>query len=487
MIRVDESAIIDRPVDQVWALLRDFNGHDRWHPAIRESHMQGGAPSDRIGGVRDFRLASGERVCERLIRMSDRTRSLTYTITRSDVPLSDYVAHVELKPVTEGNRTFWRWHSKFNAPRGREAEMRALVAEGVYRAGFEGARAFLGTAPSAPEAPAQEGAIQAKAIVARRHGGPEVLAYEDVPAPPPGPGEVRIRQTAIGVNYIDVYTRTGYFNLIQPPAVPGMEAAGVVTETGPGVAHLKEGDRVVYACAPPGAYASVRTMPADLVVPLPRTIDDRTAAAMALKGITAFFLLNKVHRLERGETALIFAPAGGVGRILVQWARAMGATVIGATSSPDKARAAREAGAHQVVMPGERSLEDQVRALTDGRGADVAFDAVGRDTFDHTVAALKPTGHLVSFGQASGDIGMRNVSAFAGTSLTLSRPNYGHYTDTRAKVTEALDAVWAALASGAISAHVGQTFPLARAAEAHRALEDRQTQGSTLLIPEGTE
>ena len=266
-----------------------------------------------------------------------------------------------------------------------------------------------------------------------------------------------------------------------------MEAAGIVTDTGPGVRHLSEGDRVVYACAPPGAYASLRTMPAELVVKLPDHIDDRTAAAMALKGTTAFFLLHRVHKLQAGETALVYAPAGGVGRILVQWASALGATVIGATSSPDKARAARDAGARHAVMPGERSLEDQVRARTNGQGADVAFDAVGRETFDHTVAALKPCGHLVSFGQASGDIGEKNVSAFAATSLTLSRPNYGHYTDTRAKITEALDAVWAALAAGRITAHVGQTYPLARAADAHRALEARETKGSTLLIPEKTE
>lgn len=490
MIRVEESAIIDRPIDEVWELLRDFNSHDRWHPAVAVSHMQGGVPSDRIGGVRDFRLASGERVCERLIRLSDRDRSFSYTITHSDVPLMNYVAHVELKPVTRGNRTFWRWHSKFNAPRGREAELKQLVADGVYRAGFEGARAFLGDIPAnEPEPPrATSGAgMRGKGIVTLRHGGPDVLRYEDVTAPAPGPGEVRIRQTAIGVNYIDVYTRTGYFNLIRPPAIPGMEAAGVVENVGRDVRHLRAGDRVVYACAPAGAYASLRTMPAELVVTLPAHIDDSTAAAMALKGTTAWFLMNRVHRLQAGEVVLVYAPAGGVGHILVQWASALGATVIGATSSPDKARAAREAGARHVVMPGEHSLEDQVRALTGGQGADVAFDAVGRDTFDHSVAALKPCGHLVSFGQASGDIGERNVSAFASTSLTLSRPNYGHYTDTREKVTEALNAVWEALGTGRITAHIGQSFPLSRAADAHRALEARHTQGSTLLIPEKTE
>ena len=486
MIRVEETAVIDRPIDEVWAVLRDFKGHDRWHPAVAFSRMQGGRVTDQVGGVRDFRLTGGERVSERLLKLSDKSRSFSYAITEAELPLTDYVAHVELKPVTERRATFWRWHSRFRAPEGREDEMRALVAEGVYRAGFEGLRDFLGRGDAAPAAPsvASTPGLPGKAVVVTRHGGPDVLRHADIAALPPGPGEVRLKQAAIGVNYIDVYSRTGYFNLIAPPGVLGMEAAGEVVDTGPGVDHLRKGDRVAYACAPPGAYASVRTMPADLVVKLPDRVDAETAAALLLKGVTAWFLLHRVHRLQRGETALVYAPAGGVGRLLVQWASALGATVIGATSSPEKATLARQAGAAHVVLPGATSLEDQVLALTDGRGVDVIFDAVGRDSFDHSIAALKPCGHLVSFGQASGDIGARDIGAFAATSLTLSRPNYGHYTDTRPKITQAANAVFDALARGSITSQIGQSFPLSRAAEAHRALEARQTTGSTLLIPE---
>ena len=188
MVTLRRSTIVDAPLAEVWALLRDFNGHDQWHPAVTSSHMQGGAPSTQIGGVRDFRLASGDRVCERLIRLSDRERSFTYTITRSDVPLMDYVAHVELKPVTEGSRTFWRWHSKFNAPRGREDELKKLVAEGVYRVGFQGARAYLGAALEPEPGTSMETGDTARAIVATRHGGPDVFAYQTVTAPQAGAG-----------------------------------------------------------------------------------------------------------------------------------------------------------------------------------------------------------------------------------------------------------------------------------------------------------
>ena len=279
-----------------------------------------------------------------------------------------------------------------------------------------------------------------------------------------------------------MYTRTGYFNLIDPPAIPGMEAAGTVVDCGSSVKHLKPGDRVAYACAPPGAYSSVRTMNAELVVALPDCVEQKTAAAVMLKGVTAWFLLNQVHKLKRGETALVYAPAGGVGHLLVQWASALGARVIGATSSNEKAQLARKAGADVVLVPGKKSLEQQVYDATNGVGVDVVFDAVGRDSFDHSIASSRAGGHLVSYGQASGDIGARDIGSLAANSLTLSRPNYSHYTDTQEKIIRASNAVWDALQSGMISVSIGQTYHLNDAASAHRAIESRQTTGSTLLL-----
>ncbi len=512
MVRVNESAIIDYPVAQVWQVLRDFNDHFNWHPLVKSSHIQNSLMPDRVGAVRDFTLVSGERVCERLLKLSDSARSFSYSITTSDLPLQNYVAHVELLPVTEGDKTFWRWWSRFSVPDGQEAELKQLVANNVYRGGFDGIRSYLKKAstgmstdstvrPSILSATTQVATapvtnetstkgvqlhpdeMQAQAVRVEAYGDASVLHATTVISPRPTAGEVRLQQQAIGVNFIDVYTRSGYFEMIQPPAVPGMEAAATVIDTGNGVTHLQAGDRVCYACAPPGAYASVRTMPAELVMPLPDNIDFDTAAAMTLKGVTAFFLTHKVHKVREGERVLIFAPAGGVGRLLVQWACHLGAKVIGATSSDTKAKMAKLAGAHHVITPGQHSLEDQVRELTDGEGVDVVFDAVGRDSFVHSMAALKNCGHLVSFGQASGDIGQHDIGAMAASSLTLSRPNYGHYTDTREKMSEAMDAVWSALAEGVISCEIGQRYPLEDAAQAHEALENRQTHGSTLLIP----
>ncbi len=498
MATVRRSTIVDAPVDAVWQVVRDFNGHDRWHPAVSTSRIERGLRSDQIGAVRDFRLSGGEKVKEKLLGLSDRDHSFRYAITEADVPLKNYVAEVRLKPVTDGNRTFWQWSSRFDTPPGQERELSDLVAEGVYEAGFQAVREIVENRPRPQPAPkpvstpgsavaANPGAgsaLEGQAITVDRHGGPDVMRMASTTAPPPGPGQVRIRHSAIGVNFIDVYCRTGYFDLLQPPGVPGMEAAGVVIDVGSGVRHLSPGQRVGYACPPVGAYATVRTMAADLVIPLPDTIGDDVAAAGLLKGITAEFLLHTVHPVKRGETVLVYAPAGGVGRILCQWANHLGARVIGATSSAGKADIARACGAHDVVTPGEDSLEDQVMALTRGHGADVIYDAVGRDSFAHSVAALAIGGHLVSYGQASGDIGMWDIGSLASKSATISRPNYGHYTDTREKLDRITTRLFDMINRRIVTVDIGQRFALRDAADAHRALEGRRTTGSTILVPD---
>ena len=580
MVRVRRTTVLDAPADAVWRILRDFNGHDRWHPIVARSVLEDGRRTDQVGAVRDFTLTGGERVREILLSLSDRDRRLRYAIVESDLPLGDYVAELFLKPVTDGDRTFWSWSSRFRAPPGEEQALAGLVAEQVYEAGFEAVRAALGggrrgaarantagtslaaaslvegalpgAAPASAAAPAftaypaaapappgagsaavfraraggsrpgepgadpgtgrgdtaggtsagagtgastarrsgagadggATGSIAGEAMIVERHGGPEVLRPAPAAAPPPGPGEVRLRQTAIGVNYIDVYCRTGYFDLVQPPGALGMEAAGTVVDVGPGVRHLAAGQRAAYACPPPGAYATVRTLDAALVVPLPDRIDDAAAAAGLLKGMTAEFLLHRVHALQPGEVVLVFAPAGGVGTLLCQWAAHLGARVIGATRSEAKARAARAAGAHDVILPGEASLEQQVLDLTGGRGADVIYDGVGRDTFAHSVAALAVGGRLVSFGQASGDVGPYDVGSLAAKSATVSRPDFAHYTDTPEKVAASTRRLFDAIERRIVRVGIGRRYPLRGAAEAHRALEAGETVGSTILVPE---
>jgi NADPH:quinone reductase-like Zn-dependent oxidoreductase len=262
-----------------------------------------------------------------------------------------------------------------------------------------------------------------------------------------------------------------------------MEAAGEVLEVGSGVAHVRPGERVVYACPPLGAYCETRTLPAGQVIPLPEDIDDETAAAGFLKGLTAEFLLHRVHRLREGETVLVHAAAGGVGSLLCQWARHLGATVIGAVGSEDKAALARRNGCSAVIVHGREDFVERVRALTDGHGVDAVYDAVGRDTFDRSVEALAIRGHLVSYGQASGRIEPIDIATYDSKSLTVSRPNYGHYALDPRQLPAAAERLFDAIRRGIIEISVGQHFPLREAAAAHRALEARETTGSTLLIP----
>ena len=488
MVAVTRSTVIDAPIESVWKVLRDFNGHDHWHPAVARSHIENFLMPDQVGNVRNFNLTGGELIREQLLSLSDQNHSFRYTIVEADVPLKNYVAEVSLRPVTDRNRTFWSWSSKFETTPGLEKDMEKLVAEGVYEAGFNSIRSLVEPRQKNAE-PASTLAVNSQSrngteVAVSRFGGPEVLVPGSTAAPPPRAGQVRILQHAIGVNYIDVYCRSGYFRILNPPGVPGMEAAGEVIDIGDGVNHLSPGQRVAYACLPIGAYTTVRTMDADLVVPIPDSIDYATAAAVMLKGITAEFLLHRVHPIKSGENVLVYAPAGGVGNLICQWASHLGANVIGATSTPDKAQAALKAGASNVVTPGSASLADQVRELTDGRGADVIFDAVGRDSFAQSVDALATCGHLISYGQASGDVGSWDISSLASVSATISRPNYAHFTDSREKISSSTQRLFEAMDRGVLRVNIGHKYSLRQAAEAHRALEARRTTGSIILLPE---
>jgi NADPH:quinone reductase-like Zn-dependent oxidoreductase len=309
------------------------------------------------------------------------------------------------------------------------------------------------------------------------------MKMRDIGLPPLRPDEVRIRHTAIGVNYIDIYCRTGFFTLLTPPGTPGMEAAGVIEMVGRDVAGLDIGDRVAYACPPVGAYSERRNINADLLVRLPGDISDEVAAAGLLKGVTASFLLEEIGRVGPGMVVLIHAAAGGVGQLLVQWARHLGATVIATTSSEDKARLVRSLGAHHVINYSHASFAEAVMDITHGQGANVVYDAVGRDTLAGSIAALAIRGHLVSFGQASGPIGEWDIDRFAAKSITFSRPNYAHYTDTPEKLAPHVRSFFQLLRQGIVEIAQPSRFRLDQAADAHRHVESRQSTGSTVLLP----
>jgi len=487
MIRVTRSAIIDAPIERVWAVLRDFNSHTAWHPVVAESEIENGEPSDQVGCVRNFTLKDGAHIREQLLALSDQDYISTYCILDATIPMRRYVATVQLKRVTDGDRTFWHWQSTFETPPGREQEFAELVGKGVYEGGFDGLRAYLrrGGPEHAPRrsAPATGGAVQTHGVVVTAFGGPEMLRVQTLTAPAPGPGEVRLRHTAIGINYIDVYMRSGAYRMITPPAPLGVEAAGVVLDVGEGVARLLPGDRVAYACMPPGAYVGTRTMPAEHLVVLPDTIDDETAAAVMLKGMTAEYLLHRTHRLRAGETVLVHAAAGGVGLLLCQWARALGARVVGTVSSEEKARRAREHGCETPIVTRDYRFAEAVRAASGGRGADVIFDGLGRAAGPENFEALALCGHWISYGQASGPIEPADPARLATKSATLSRPVLFHYAAERRTLEAMAQAVFAAIANGTLRAGPGHRYPLSAAAEAHRALQARETSGAIVLIP----
>ena len=477
MIRVRRSAVIDAPIERVWEVLRDFNSHSAWHPAVGESRIENGEPADQVGCVRNFFLKDGNHVREQLLALSDRDYVSTYCILDATLPMRDYVATVQLKPVTDGNRTFWHWESTFGVPRGREAEFEALVGGGVYEGGFSGLRAFLKTGVRA-RIPAAHAQVESRGVVATRFGGPEVLEFRKTEDRAPGPGEVRIRQTAIGVNYIDVYVRKGLYRMIEPPAPIGMEAAGVVLESNS--ARFRPGERVAYASPPPGAYVTVRTMADDALVLLPEFVSDEDAAALMLKGMTAEYLLHRTCRVGAGTTVLVHAAAGGVGLLLCQWAKALGARVIGTVSSREKAELAQANGCDDAIVTTDYRFAPAVSDLTRGRGADVIYDGLGQAAAAENLEALAMRGHWVSYGQASGALAPPNLGAKSGT---LSQPVLFHYTAERATLNEMAGNVFRALREGTLRLDIRHRYPLAAAADAHRDLEARRTIGQIVLLP----
>jgi NADPH2:quinone reductase len=321
-----------------------------------------------------------------------------------------------------------------------------------------------------------------KAIRIHAPGGPDVLRWEDVPTPEPGPGEVLVRHAAVGLNFIDVYFRTGLYKTALP-AILGMEASGTVAALGQGVTGVAVGDRVAYATAPIGAYATERVIAANRIVKLPDNIDFNTAAAMMLQGFTAQYLLRRTYKVQPGETIVVHAAAGGVGLILCQWAKHLGATVIGVVSTPAKAELARAYGADHVVV-GHTDLVAEVKRITGGAMVPVVYDSVGKDTFAVSIDSLAPLGMMVSYGNASGPVAAVDVGLLgAKGSLFLTRPSLATYTAKRADLERAANELFDVVGKGVVSIRVNQTFPLQDAAKAHEALEARRTTGSTILLP----
>ena len=322
-----------------------------------------------------------------------------------------------------------------------------------------------------------------KAIRIHSQGGPEVLRWESVPTPEPGPSEILVHHTAVGLNYIDVYFRSGLYKIPTLPAIIGMEGAGTVRAIGSDVKTVAIGDRIAYATGPIGAYATDRVIAADRVVKLPDGIDDQTAAAMMLQGMTAQYLLRRTYRVQPGEPIVVHAAAGGVGLILCQWAKHLGATVIGVVSTEAKAAMAHEHGADHVVI-GHANLPAEIKRITGGAMVPVIYDSVGKDTWNASLDSLAPLGLMVSYGNASGPVPPVDISTLgAKGSLFLTRPSLATYTAKAVDLQASAHDLFDVVQSGAVKILVNQTYPLEHAKEAHEALEARRTTGSTVLIP----
>jgi NADPH2:quinone reductase len=320
-----------------------------------------------------------------------------------------------------------------------------------------------------------------RAVRLDRIGGPEVMQMVDVELGDPGPGEVRVQHHAIGLNYIDIYGRTGLYPMT-PPSGLGLEAAGVVEAIGPGVLHVAVGDRVAYAGGPLGAYSDARIMPAKPLVKLPDNIAFETAASMMLKGMTVQYLLRRTFPVQAGQTILFHAAAGGVGLIAMQWARKLGVTIIGTVGSDEKAELARAHGCHHTIVYTRENFVERTKELTQGRGVDVVYDSIGKDTFDGSLDCLRKYGTMVSFGNASGPVPPVALTKLKGH-LFLTRPSLMPHTETREELDATAGELFEQVSSGDVKIRIDQRLPFAQIQHAHAELEARRTTGSTVLIP----
>ncbi len=326
--------------------------------------------------------------------------------------------------------------------------------------------------------------MKCKAIVVHQIGGPEVLRYEDVEVPAPGPGQALVRHRAIGLNFVEIYLRAGVYPAPSMPFTPGSEAAGVVEAVGSGVSEVRVGDRVAYVGGPLGSYSEARVMPARFLVKLPDKIDEATAAAAMLKGLTAEYLIHSTYVVKPGVTILLHAAAGGTGLILAQWAKHLGATVIGTVGSDEKAKLAAAHGCAHTINYSREDFVARVKEITGGKNVAVVYDSVGQTTFMKSLDCLQPRGLMVSFGQSSGIVPPFSINILSGKgSLYLTRPTLATYTARREDLEAAARRLFEVLASGAVRCEVNRRFKLADAAEAHRALGDRETTGSSILLP----
>lgn len=491
-ITVIRSAVIDAPVDRVWAVLRDFDGYHRWHPDVEICKLEGNGDGDVVGVVRRIRLTDGSELREQLLGHSDRERSLSYCLLDAPLPLFDFVATVTLRPVTDGDRTFWEWRARFRTTEARATELEQLVGSRLCEAGFTGLRQLLAeeVAPTPPAAAESEVAplaasepLLTRAMLVVAAGAVDTLTVKDLTVPPPGSQQVRLRQHAVAVNFIDIEERRGWVAGTVYPATPGVEGVGVVLDVGPGVDGLFPGDRVAYVDPAGGAYAGVRLVAAEACLPLPEGVSDIEATTL-LKGVTTALLLGRVFRVAATATIMVEAAAGGLGHLLTQWAKSLGLTVIGTVSNAEKARFTRDRGCDCPIVCTEKTdVAVEVIRATKGRGVDYWVASSGAQGLSAALVCLSRGGHCAVIGQRGGEGGSLTVDTLRRRSLSVSAPVYSDYLADRQYFQRLAHQLFAKIQSGVIQPAI-TTFPLLSAADAHRLLEQHRNMGAVALIPE---
>ncbi len=493
-ITVIRSAVIDAPIDRVWGVLRDFNSHGTWHPAIVSNEMENDFDGDMVGGVRRFSLADGAELREQLLSHSDRDYALSYCILDSPLPLFDYVATMQLKPVTDGNRTFWDWRAQFRAPQSSAADLENLIGRKIYEDGFTGLRRLLADRTALPEAPSPEAPAETAAaiggqqlasrtVVVKAVGGPEVMSLKDVAIPGPEADQVCIRQRAIAVNFLDLKQRRGLSAGFDLPGTPGLEGVGEIINVGDQVNGLFPGDRVAYLSRHPGSYTDIRCIDADACIPLPDGITDIDASIL-LKGTTAALLLTRVFRASPNTTILIESVSGGLGHLLSQWAKSMDVTVIGTVSNTEKARFSRGRGCDYPLMATDyESIAAELMRITNGRGVDLWVHSSGANNLDTALECLAPCGQCAVIGDRESGSIVLDVNLLRKRSLTVSAPVCFEYFRDRRYLQRLAHQLFSRIQSRTIIP-VTEMFPLSQAAEAHQRIESRQNMGAVVLVPD---
>ena len=493
-ISVIRSAVIEAPIEQVWTVLRDFNSHDRWHPVVDHSRMENDVGGDVVGGVRCYSITDGAELREQLLHHCDRDYTFTYCILDSSLPLFDYVATVRLKPVTDGNQTFWDWRSQFRSSDDRAKELEVLVGQQIFESGFTGLRAFLAQKAVSPPIPSSEKAasvvadpggesMPSRVVVVAATGGPEVMSLRDKTIPVPGPRQVRIRQATIAVNFLDLKHRQGISTDIDLPLTPGLEGVGEIIDVGRQVNGLFPGDRVAYMSRTPGAYADIRCIDADACIPLPDGISDIDASTL-LKGVTAGLLLSRVFRVVPGGTILIQGVSGGVGHLLSQWAKSLDLTVIGTVSTTEKAKFSRDRGCdYPIVVADDFPLVAEVMRITNDYGVDYWVHSSGGHMLDTALNCLSSCGHCAVIGDRDGQPISLDMNVLKQRSLTVSAPVCFDYFDDQTYLQRVSHQLFARIQSRIIIPAIKE-FPLSQVTEAHNRIESRQTMGAVVLTTE---